>query len=120
MDKAKRYGLLGLKALLTAAFAFAAFGKLTGNEMMIAVFDAIGWGQWFRVVTGLIELGAAALLWVPGVQALGAAVLVVTMLAAAGFHLLVLGPSMVPALVLGALAGVVLYAHRDQVARVTG
>lgn len=108
----KKYGILAVTALLTLAFGAAGFAKLTGAEMMVATFDAIGWGQWFRYVTGAIEVGSAVLLWVPGLQWIGAGLLVCTMIAAVLFHLLVLGPSFVPAAVLGVLAAVVLAARR--------
>lgn len=115
MDSAKKYGLLGIKALLTLAFLAAGSAKLLGVEMMVGTFEAIGWGQWFRYLTGGIELAAAVLIWIPGRQAYGAALLVATMAAAVVFHVLVLGPSLVPALVLGALAAVILYTHRGQI-----
>ena len=107
-----RYAVIAVKVLLTAAFVAAGVAKLIGAEMMVATFDAIGWGQWFRYVTGLIEVGSAALLWVPGLQWVGAGLLVCTMICAVLFHIFVLGPSLVPALVLGILAAVVLIARR--------
>ncbi|WP_204115588.1 DoxX family protein [Shimia biformata] len=110
----QKYILIGAKALLTLAFAAAGVAKLAGVEMMVGTFEAIGWGQWFRYVTGAIELGAAVLLWVPGLQAIAAGLLVCTMVGAVLAHLLILGPSAVPALVLGVLAAFVLYRHRDQ------
>ena len=119
MQTALKYGTLVLKILLTLAFGAAGTFKLIGNPDMVAVFDAIGWGQWFRYLTGAIEVGAVVLLWVPGRQAIGAALLVATMIAAVAFHLLVLGPSALPALVLGVLSAAVLYVHRDQAARLT-
>lgn len=115
MDNARKWGFLGLKALLTAAFVAAGTAKLIGAEPMVAVFEAIGWGQWFRTLTGAVEVGAAILLWVPGLQYIGAALLLATMIAAIGFHLLVLGPSLVPALVLGLIAAFILWVHRDQI-----
>lgn len=108
----QKYGLLALTILLTLAFGAAGFAKLTGAEMMVATFDAIGVGQWFRYVTGALEVGAAALLWVPGRQWIGAGLLVCTMIGAVLAHLLILGPSFVPALVLGIIAAVVLYARK--------
>lgn len=110
-----RYLPLAVKALLTLAFVAAGAAKLVGAEMMVATFEMIGWGQWFRYVTGVIEVGAAALLWVPGKQVFGAALLLATMVAAVGFHFLVLGPSALPAAVLGLLTAYILYLHRDQV-----
>lgn len=118
-ETVQKWGLIGVKALLTAAFGAAGFAKLTGAAPMVGVFEAIGWGQWFRFVTGAVEVGAAALLWVPGAQAIGAGLLVCTMIAAVLFHVFVLGPSLVPALVLGLLAALVLYAHRGQVTGVS-
>lgn len=109
-----KYVLIGAKALLTLAFVAAGGFKLIGHEMMVATFDGIGIGQWFRYVTGLIELGAAILLWLPGRQFIGAALLVCTMIGAVLAHLLILGPSAVPALVLGSVAAYVLYSHRGQ------
>ena len=50
----KKYALLAIKALLTLAFGAAGLAKLAGAEMMVATFETIGWGQWFRYVTGLI------------------------------------------------------------------
>jgi uncharacterized membrane protein YphA (DoxX/SURF4 family) len=109
--------LLAIRGLLTAAFLAAGFAKLAGAEMMVATFDAVGLGQWFRHVTGLIQIGAAILLWVPGMQAMAAVTLLCTMIGAVIAHLTVLGPSAIPATVLGVLAAVTLWANRGQVLR---
>jgi putative oxidoreductase len=111
----KKYSLLAIKALLTLAFFAAGGAKLAGAEMMVQTFDAVGVGQWFRYVTGVIEIGGAALLWVRGRQLIGAGLLCSTMIGAVLTHLFILGPSAAPALVLGALAAVVAFTYRDQV-----
>ncbi|WP_333712624.1 DoxX family protein [Yoonia sp.] len=100
------------RVLLTAAFVMAGGAKLAGAEMMVGTFEAIGWGQWFRYVTGIIEVGAAAMLWVKSTRLLGALLLGATMVGAIIAHLLVLGPSAVPAAVLGLLTLVVIYFER--------
>ena len=68
---------------------------------MVATFEQIGEqtgvGQWFRYLTGAIEIGAVALLWIPGRQVFGAVLLGATMAGAIIAHLTVLGPSAVPA-----------------------
>ena len=111
------YALTGVKLLATIAFVAAGLAKLAGAEMMVATFDAVGLGQWFRYVTGAIEVGAAILLWVPGRQIIGAGLLVATMIGANLAHLVVLGTdTMLPALVLGVLAALIAYTHRDQIA----
>lgn len=108
-------GNFGLRVLLALAFGAAGLAKLAGVEMMVGTFEAIGVGQWFRYLTGAIELGSAVLLWLPGLQFLGAALLVCTMIGAAVAHFAVLGPSAVPAMVLGLMAGMTLYLYRDQI-----
>jgi len=110
----RKYGLLAIKALIALAFAAAGIAKLMGAEMMVATFDAVGVGQWFRYVTGIIEVGSAILLFVPGRQAYAAALLVCTMIGAVLAHIFLIGPSAVPAIILGVLSAVVLYNHRDQ------
>ena len=108
-----KYALIAIKAALTLAFVAAGLSKLAGVEMMVATYDAIGVGQWFRYLTGVIEVGAAALLWIKGREVYGAGLLAVTMVGAVIAHLAILGPSFVPALVLGILAAVVVWAHKS-------
>ncbi len=110
--------LLGIRALLTLAFAAAGLAKLLGAEMMVHTFDAVGVGQWFRYVTGVIELGSAIALWVPGLTAYAAGLLVCTMIGALVAHTLILGlATALPAVVLGLLAALTLYANRAQLMR---
>lgn len=115
LSNIKKYGLLAIKTLLTLAFIAAGLAKLSGAEMMVQTFEALGFGQWLRYVTGLIEIIAPALLWFHGLQIFGAGLLVCTMIGAVLAHVFIIGPSAVPALVLGLLAALVAYAHRDQI-----
>lgn len=110
-----KYVSLGLRILLTLAFLGAGGAKLAGVDMMVATFDQIGFGQGFRYLTGIIEVVGAALLWVPRRQVIGAALLGGTMVGAVLTHLFILGPSALPAIVLGLLCSAVLYLHRDQI-----
>jgi hypothetical protein len=115
LSNIKKYGLPAIKTLLTLAFIAAGLAKLSGAEMMVQTFEALGFGQWLRYVTGLIEIIAPALLWFHGRQIFGAGLLVCTMIGAVLAHVFIIGPSAVPALVLGLLAALVAYAHRDQI-----
>jgi hypothetical protein len=95
-------------------FLLAGGSKLAGMPQMVALFDAIGIGQWFRYVTGLIEVAsAAALLW-PALAPFGAVALVVTMTGAVGVHLFIVGGSPVVPAVLLLGSAVVAWARRDQ------
>ena len=53
--------------MLTLAFLAAGIAKLAGVQMMVDEFGMLGLGQWFRYATGVIEIGSAVLLWVPGI-----------------------------------------------------
>lgn len=108
--------ILAVRVLLTFAFGAAGLSKLAGVDMMVGTFDQIGWGQWFRYVTGAIEVGSVVLLWIPGLQLLGAGLLLCTMICAVLFHLFLLGPSAVPAIVLGLLSAILLWRHRPAAA----
>lgn len=111
----KKYSVLAAKALITLAFVAAGLAKLASVDMMVASFEALGVGQWFRYVTGSIEIGAAILLWLPGRQFIGAGLLTATMIGATLAHIMILGTdTMLPAIVLGILSAFIAYNHRDQ------
>jgi putative oxidoreductase len=111
---ATRYALLAVRALLTAAFLAAGAAKLAGAEMMVATFDAVGFGQWFRYFTGAAEVAGAIGLWVPQLRQAAASGLLLTMACATIGHLTVIPGSPVPALVLGALLVLLLVTTRAQ------
>lgn len=112
--KWRTYGVWALKALAAIAFLGAGGAKLAGAEQMVLVFDQIGAGQWFRYATGAIEVVSAALLFVPGLQAIGAVLLTCTMVCAALTHLVLIGGSPAPAVALGVIVGLIAWSHRDQ------
>ena len=114
------YISVGLRILLSIAFLGAGGSKLAGVEMMVMTFDQIGWGQGFRYLTGAIEVIGVVLLWLPRRQVIGAAVLGGTMVGAVLTHWFILGPSAVPAMVLGLFCSAVLYIYRTQIREVLG
>jgi len=111
-----RIGFIALWALqvgLAALFLFAGGSKIAGAPAMVALFDAIGVGQWFRYVTGLIEVVSAVALLVPPFAPFGALLLASTMVGAIVTHLFIVGgsPALPGLLLLGLL--VVVWARRD-------
>jgi putative oxidoreductase len=100
-----------LHILAASAFLLAGGLKLAGAEPMVAMFDKIGLGQWFRYLTGGLEVTGAILLLIPTTVALGGALLVVTMVGAIVTHLFILGGSPVPAIVLFVMVATVTW-HR--------
>jgi uncharacterized membrane protein YphA (DoxX/SURF4 family) len=106
--------LWGVQVALAGMFLLAGGSKLAGVPAMVALFDAIGVGQWFRYVTGSIEVVSAVALVVPSFAPFGAVALTATMVGAIAAHLFIIGGSpVVPVLLLlGSL--VIAWVRRDQ------
>jgi uncharacterized membrane protein YphA (DoxX/SURF4 family) len=105
---------------LALMFIMAGASKLRGVPMMVGLFEAIGIGQWFRYLTGSLEILGAALLFVPRLSGVGALTLAGVMLGAIATHLFIVGGSiaMPVALLVGALF--VAYVRRDRVLALLG
>ena len=57
-----------LRALLGLAFLVIGAAKLTSQLQTVQLFAAIGWGQWFRYLTGALDVTGALLVlsrWMP-------------------------------------------------------
>ena len=106
--------LWSVQIVIAGMFLLAGGSKLAGAAAMVALFDAVGVGQWFRYVTGLIEVASAIALLLPALAPLGALLIASTMIGAVTTHLFIVGGSLaLPGLLLlGAL--VVAWARRDQ------
>jgi uncharacterized membrane protein YphA (DoxX/SURF4 family) len=106
-----------VQVVLAGMFFLAGGSKLAGAVAMVALFDAVGVGQWFRYVTGGIEVVSAVALLVPALAPFGAAALVATMIGAIATHLFIIGgsPGVPVLLLLGSL--VIVWARRDQLSR---
>lgn len=111
-----RQGLTWLVKLVPAAFFFnAGLSKIMGAERQILLFDAIGWGDWFRYATGAIEIVCAILLVVPATSAFGALGLT-GLSAGALLTLIILGKSVLPGVVALIWCAGLLVLQRRQVA----
>ena len=118
--KALNIALWTLQLLVALVFVAAGSGKLVGSAQMVALFDAVGLGQWFRYVTGLLEVLGALLLIVPGKTAFGAVLLACVMAGAVVAHLTVLHTAPAAPLVLFALTALIAWGRRSQVAGLLG
>lgn len=96
-----------LQVALAAVFVFTASRKFMGHPVPVATVEALGAGQWLRIAIGVAELAGAIGLLVPRLAGLAASCLALLMLGAVGTHLLVVGGSAVPALVLLAASAAV-------------
>jgi putative oxidoreductase len=93
-------------------FLFAGTSKLLGVAVMVQLFEAVGIGQWFRYLTGTVEVISALLLLVPSLAFFGAVALTATMIGAIVTHVFVVGGNAMPAIVLLVVAGAVAWMRR--------
>jgi len=101
-----------VQVLLALVFVGSSWAKLTGKPEMVALFTAIGIGQWFRFVTGILELTGAVLILLPKTSRIGAAMLATVMLGALAAHLFILHvPPTAPGVLL-LLSGFVAWGRR--------
>lgn len=113
--RAGNIALWTLQVLLALGFAFSGFAKLAGAAPMVELFDTIGWGDWFRYFTGVVEIAGAVGLLIPRLTGLAALGLVGLTVGAVITHLAI-GGSPVGAVVLGVLAGIVAWGRRGRTA----
>jgi uncharacterized membrane protein YphA (DoxX/SURF4 family) len=67
-----------LRVLLGVTFLGIGIEKLTGTMGTIPFFDAIGWGQWFRYASGVLDTAGALLVFAPRWTSLGAVIITCT------------------------------------------
>ncbi|MDB5292374.1 MAG: DoxX family protein [Phycisphaerales bacterium] len=96
-----------LQILVALAFLAAGTMKLMGGQEVVAMFDKLGLGQWFRYVTGGMEVLGGLLLLVPSLCGVGALLLVCVMIGAITAHLTKLGGSPMAAIILLCITGVI-------------
>jgi len=74
----RRIAIWVLRVFLGLAFSIIGVAKLTGALNTVQTFEAFGWGQWFRYLTGVLDLAGALLVFVPRWTHYGALVLACT------------------------------------------
>ena len=111
------WALWVIQVYLAYRFLIAGWAKLSGAPMMVGLFQAIGAGQWFRYLTGTLEVTGAILLLVPALCGVGALVLAAVMLGAVTTHLFIIGGSPAAAVTLLVLSAVVAVGRWDRTAR---
>ncbi|MBO9831160.1 DoxX family protein [Xanthomonas phaseoli] len=108
----KSKSLIALRVLFGLAFLAASVMKLSGQPQMVAEFQQIGLGQWFRLLTGSIELIGALLLIRRPTVAIGAALLTCVSIGAFVTQLMVLHGDVIHTLVFAAAMCWLVYSYR--------
>lgn len=103
-----------LQLLAAAAFIAAGSAKLAAIPMMVDIFDRIGFGQWLRIFTGIVEITGGLALLIPATAAYGGFLLACTMAVGVMTHLLIIGGNPVPAILLLIMTASITYLRRDR------
>ena len=103
-----------LQIAAAGMFLMVGFLKLSGNAQMVGLFEAIGLGQWFRYLTGALEVAGAFLLIIPRTSALSALMLAGVMVGAIITHLFVVGGSPLGAIILLVVTTAVAWGRRQR------
>jgi putative oxidoreductase len=107
--------VLWFAQIATAGMVLVVGGsKLAGVPAMVQLFDAIGIGQWFRYLTGTIEVVSAILLLVPSLAVFGALALTATMVGAVFTHLFIVGGNPTIPIVLLATTAAIAWVRRSE------
>jgi putative oxidoreductase len=106
-----------LRILMAALFLFASYMKLSGNPMMVDEFNTIGLGQWFRYLTGVLELAGGIAILVPSVSVFAALVLLAVDAGAFVTQIAVLHGDWIHTVVIGAILASLIYLQRDRFGR---
>ncbi|SDW27071.1 DoxX-like family protein [Amycolatopsis xylanica] len=120
MSEAKAAVRIGNVVLWVLQVALAAYIIYSGYTLFgdnyVKKFDEIGFGQWLRYVTGVLEIAGGLGLLIPRLCGLAALGLVGVMAGAVGTELFLLakGGPMLPAILLAA-AAVIAWFRRDTI-----
>ncbi len=101
-----------LRVLVALMFLAAATMKLTSQPMMVAEFEQVGLGQWFRFLTGGLELIGAIAVLAPRTSILGALLLLLVDAGAFVAQIAVLHMDWVHTIVIGAVIALLIYLQR--------
>ena len=106
-----------LEFAMGALFLYLGGAKLLGLPAAVRLFHDIGWGQWFRYVTGVVELTGGLLLVVPRLAGASALLLMTVMVVATGIELFVLHRPPVAATACLCAHGIIAWNRRAQTRR---
>ena len=106
-----------LRILMAALFLFASYMKLSGQPMMVEEFGLFGVGQWFRYLTGLLELAGGIAIVVPPISVFGAMLLLAVDAGALVAQLAVIHQDWIHTIVIGGILVTLIYLQR---ARLSG
>jgi putative oxidoreductase len=119
-SKALNIALWVIQIGAAAMFIMAGANKVTGNEQMVGLFNAIGMGQWFRYFTGSLEITGTVLLLIPALSGLGGLLLTGVMVGAVATHIFIIGGNPTMAIVLLLASALIAFGRRQRTLKLIG
>lgn len=113
-------GLWAAQLGVAAMFLMAGWSKVSGDPQMVGLFGAIGIGQWFRYLTGSLEIIGAALLLIPALAGLGGLLLTGVMAGALATHLFLIGGDATMAIVLFVASALIALGRKERTKNLLG
>ncbi|HXT31075.1 MAG TPA: DoxX family protein [Vicinamibacterales bacterium] len=104
-----------LRVAVAVVFFSVGSSKFDATSMWVKLFDQIGVGQWFRYLTGILQIAGAVLVLVPRTFLAGIGLLALTMAGAAAIWIArfgQVGNAVIPLVVLAALLVVGVHGSR--------
>jgi uncharacterized membrane protein YphA (DoxX/SURF4 family) len=101
----------GARVAVAAAFVFIGATKFNSDPRgeWFRIFERIGWGQWFRYFTGVVQVTGGLLLLTPWTLTVGAILLAGTMIGAVIVDIFVVGAigfALLPLILLGVVGAI--------------
>ena len=119
-SRSKVIGFWVLKIVFALAFIGAGGAKIYGPPAMVAEFDAVGLGQWFRYFTAVLEIIGAILLLMPKTTGFGALLLAGVCGGAFFAQLFALHGDIVHTIVMGIILLAIAWTQRNQMSAALG
>jgi putative oxidoreductase len=104
-----------LRLSVAAVFVSVGASKFDETSQWVKLFNQSGFGQWFRYMTGVLQIMGAVLVVVPRTFLIGIAILACTMAGAAAIWILRFGAAdnaIIPAVILVALVAIGFHGAR--------
>jgi len=111
----RTFTLWALTVVSAGMFLLAGVLKWIGVDMEVQLFAAVGIGQWFRYVTGTLEIAGAIGLFVPSLAPYAALLLAAVMTGAVMTHLFIVGGSPLAAILMLASTLTIAWLRREQI-----
>ena len=104
-----------LRLAVAGVFLSVGASKFDADSYWVKLFNQIGWGDWFRYLTGILQVAGAVLVVVPRTFPIGIGILACTMLGAAAVWIVKFGApenAIIPAAILVALVAIGFHGAR--------